>query len=210
MIRDGPNVAAALDAARRAPLILEGFVAFEREVSVVAARGLDGADRVLTTSARTSIATTSSNLARARRRAGSVGRRGAAAIARRDRSTALDYVGVLGGRDVRRRATAGGEALLVNEIAPRVHNSGHWTHRRRADVAVRAAYPRGRRLAARRRRRRRGRVEMHNLIGDDAEDWRDILAQPDLALHLYGKPETGPGRKMGHVTRVLPEASKAP
>jgi len=46
---------------------------------------------------------------------------------------------------------------------------------------------------------------MHNLIGEDAEDWRDILAQPDLALHLYGKLEIRPGRKMGHVTRVFPE-----
>ena len=46
---------------------------------------------------------------------------------------------------------------------------------------------------------------MHNLIGEDAEDWRDILAQPDLGLHLYGKLEIRPGRKMGHVTRVFPE-----
>ena len=52
---------------------------------------------------------------------------------------------------------------------------------------------------------RRGRVEMHNLIGEDAEEWRDILAQPDLCLHLYGKLEIRPDRKMGHVTRVFPE-----
>lgn len=51
----------------------------------------------------------------------------------------------------------------------------------------------------------RGRIEMHNLIGEDGEDWRDILAQPDLGLHLYGKLEMRPGRKMGHVTRVFPE-----
>ena len=48
---------------------------------------------------------------------------------------------------------------------------------------------------------------MHNLIGEDAEDWRDILAQPDLCLHLYGKLEIRAGRKMGHVTRVFPEAA---
>ena len=52
---------------------------------------------------------------------------------------------------------------------------------------------------------RRGRAEMHNLIGEDAEDWRDILAQPDLCLHLCGKLEIRPDRKMGHVTRVFPE-----
>jgi phosphoribosylaminoimidazole carboxylase (NCAIR synthetase) len=46
---------------------------------------------------------------------------------------------------------------------------------------------------------------MHNLIGEDAEEWRDILAQPDLSLHLYGKLEIRPDRKMGHVTRVFPE-----
>ena len=51
---------------------------------------------------------------------------------------------------------------------------------------------------------RHGRIEMHNLIGEDADEWRDILAQPDLSLHLYGKLEMRPGRKMGHVTRVLP------
>ena len=53
---------------------------------------------------------------------------------------------------------------------------------------------------------RRGRAEKpHNLIGEDAEEWRDILAQPDLSLHLYGKLEIRPDRKMGHVTRVFPE-----
>ena len=46
---------------------------------------------------------------------------------------------------------------------------------------------------------------MRNLIGEEAEEWRDILAQPELSLHLYGKLETRPGRKMGHVTRVFPE-----
>ena len=61
-------------------------------------------------------------------------------------------------------------------------------------------------LSRRRSTWRRGRVEMHNLIGEDAEDWRDILAQPDLCLHLYGELELRPDRKMGHVTRVFPEA----
>ena len=56
---------------------------------------------------------------------------------------------------------------------------------------------------------RRGEIEMRNLIGEEADEWRDILAQPDLSLHLYGKLETRPGRKMGHVTRVLAEPSKA-
>ena len=118
---------------------------------------------------------------------------------------ALDYVGVLAVEMFVTRDHRGREALVVNEIAPRVHNSGHWTlegaqtSQFEQHIRAIAGWPLGSTT-------RRGRVEMHNLIGEDAEDWRDILAQPDLGLHLYGKREIRPGRKMGHVTRVFPEA----
>ena len=118
---------------------------------------------------------------------------------------ALDYVGVLAVEMFVARDHHGREALIVNEIAPRVHNSGHWTlegaqtSQFEQHIRAIAGWPLGATM-------RRGRIEMHNLIGEDAEDWRDILAQPDLGLHLYGKLEIRPGRKMGHVTRVFPEA----
>ena len=96
------------------------------------------------------------------------------------------------------------ENILVNEIAPRVHNSGHWT-REGAQTSqfhqhVRAVcgFPLGSTA-------RRGRIEMTNLIGADVERWRDLLAEPGAHLHLYGKRETRAGRKMGHVTRVADE-----
>jgi 5-(carboxyamino)imidazole ribonucleotide synthase len=113
---------------------------------------------------------------------------------------ALDYVGVLA---VEIFVTAD-HTVLVNEIAPRVHNSGHWTlegaqtSQFEQHIRAIAGWPLGAPT-------RRGRVEMHNLIGEDAGEWRDILAQPDLCLHLYGKLEIRHDRKMGHVTRVFPE-----
>ncbi|MGI8932213.1 MAG: 5-(carboxyamino)imidazole ribonucleotide synthase [Sphingomicrobium sp.] len=112
-------------------------------------------------------------------------------------AAALDHVGVL---TVEFFACAGG--ALVNEIAPRVHNSGHWTiegartsqfeqHLRSicglplGDPSLVAASS-----------------SMDNLIGPDVERWAELLAEPGTALHLYGKGEARPGRKMGHVTRV--------
>jgi 5-(carboxyamino)imidazole ribonucleotide synthase len=102
------------------------------------------------------------------------------------------------------READGLEGLVVNELAPRVHNSGHWTidgaQTSQFEQHVRAivGWPLGATT-------RRGRIEMHNLIGEEAAEWRDVLSQPDLNLHLYGKMEVRPGRKMGHVTRILPE-----
>jgi 5-(carboxyamino)imidazole ribonucleotide synthase len=116
---------------------------------------------------------------------------------------ALDYVGVLA-VEMFLVGTGAAERLVVNEIAPRVHNSGHWTiegaETSQFEQHVRAVcgWPLG--LV-----RRRGRVEMRNLIGEDVARWADILAEPGAHLHLYGKPEARPGRKMGHVTRVLSE-----
>ena len=93
--------------------------------------------------------------------------------------------------------------LLVNEIAPRPHNSGHWTIEGAATsqfeqhVRAIAGWPLG-------ETGRIGRVEMTNLIGDDVSTWHELLAEPGAHLHLYGKADARPGRKMGHVTRILP------
>ena len=119
---------------------------------------------------------------------------------------ALDYVGVLAVELFLVRE-GGLERIVVNEIAPRVHNSGHWTIGGAAtsqfEQHVRAVcgWPLG--SAA-----RLGRVEMKNLIGDDAERWRGPPRRPGAHLHLYGKADARPGRKMGHVTRVFPEKTE--
>jgi 5-(carboxyamino)imidazole ribonucleotide synthase len=99
--------------------------------------------------------------------------------------------------------------LLVNEIAPRVHNSGHWTldgatvSQFEQHVRAVAGWPLVKPL-------RRGKIEMVNLIGSEVEDFAKWLSVEGASLHLYGKATVRPGRKMGHVTRVMPEGeSKA-
>ena len=203
LIREGSNVAAVHRALGGAPMILEGFIAFEREVSVVAARSLEGEvvaydlsenehDRHILARSRAPAPVSVETALEAKRIAAAV-------------LEALDYVGVLAVELFVTRDRQGRESLVVNEIAPRVHNSGHWTldgaqtSQFEQHLRAIAGWPLGAPT-------RRGRVEMHNLIGEDAEEWRDILAQPDLCLHLYGKLEIRPDRKMGHVTRVFPEA----
>ena len=110
---------------------------------------------------------------------------------------ALDHVGVL---TVEFFATAAGP--IVNEIAPRVHNSGHWT----IDGAATSQFEQhiraicGLPLGSTRRLARL--VTMDNLMGDDVQGWPQIIAEPGAFLHLYGKGEARPGRKMGHVTRL--------
>ena len=202
LIREGSNVSAVHRALGGAPMILEGFVAFEREVSVVAARSLEG-DVVAYDLSENEHERHILARSRAPARVGIE----TALEAKRIATTvleALDYVGVLAVELFVTRDRQGREGLVVNEIAPRVHNSGHWTldgaqtSQFEQHVRAIAGWPLGAPT-------RRGRVEMHNLIGEDAEEWRDILAQPDLCLHLYGKLEIRPDRKMGHVTRVFPE-----
>ncbi len=104
-------------------------------------------------------------------------------------------------------ATADGP--VFNEMAPRVHNSGHWTiegaSTSQFENHIRAicGLPLGATsLAA-------PRVEMRNLIGDEADGWAELLAEPNAHLHLYGKGEARPGRKMGHVTYLHPAATEA-
>ena len=112
---------------------------------------------------------------------------------------ALDLVGVLA---VEMFVTKGSQ-LLVNEIAPRPHNSGHWTIDActcsQFEQLVRAicGIPLGSTL-------RHSNAEMRNLVGDEVDQWRQLLKEPGAILHLYGKLETRPGRKMGHITRLTP------
>jgi 5-(carboxyamino)imidazole ribonucleotide synthase len=181
----------ALASMAGAPAILEGFVAFEREISVIAARGQDGAiacfdpgenvhkDGILATT--TVPARLPPSL-----------RSDAALLAARILN-ALDYVGVLG---VELFVTPG--ALIVNEIAPRVHNSGHWTQGGCAvdqfEQHIRAitGWPLGDGT-------RHANVVMENLIGDDITRLPDLAKAPNTQIHLYGKSEIRPGRKMGHI-----------
>jgi 5-(carboxyamino)imidazole ribonucleotide synthase len=97
-----------------------------------------------------------------------------------------------------------GHTLLVNEIAPRVHNSGHWT----IDGATVSQFEQHIRAVAGwplAQPRRHGRVEMTNLIGAEVEDYAKWLTVPGAFVHLYGKSQVRDGRKMGHVTQVFPE-----
>lgn len=199
-IRDGADLAATFWGLGGAPCILESLVPFVKEVSVVAARGVSGEYRaydvcenmhehhiLAATTAPAAIAPETSDAA--------------VEIARRI-AEAVDYVGVLA-VEMFVVEDAGRERLIVNEIAPRVHNSGHWT----LDGAVTSQFEQHMRAVAGwplGSTRRHGRqVVMRNLIGDDANTWREWLAEDGASLHLYGKKETRAGRKMGHVTRVI-------
>lgn len=201
-IADGTDLAQAWDEIGHFPAILEGFVTFFREVSVVAARAADGsfaAFDVCENEHRDHILA----LTQVPAQIGADAADAAIEAARRI-GEALGYVGVFAVEFFLVEGK-GGEQVVVNEIAPRVHNSGHWTSEGaqtsqfHQHVRAVCGFPLGATA-------RRGRVTMQNLIGDQANDWRAILAEPGTHLHLYGKREARPGRKMGHVTRVLPEA----
>jgi 5-(carboxyamino)imidazole ribonucleotide synthase len=118
-------------------------------------------------------------------------------------ANALNYVGVLG---VELFVVPGtnGPSLLVNEIAPRVHNSGHWTldgasvSQFEQHIRAIAGWPLGHPV-------RHGQVTMTNLIGDEVLDYGKWLTVPGATVHLYGKGTPRPGRKMGHVTEVKPK-----
>jgi 5-(carboxyamino)imidazole ribonucleotide synthase len=94
--------------------------------------------------------------------------------------------------------------LIVNEIAPRVHNSGHWT----LDACLASQFENHVRAICGWplvETTRHSDAMMTNLIGSDADKWRELAAEPGTALHLYGKAEARAGRKMGHVTRLFPK-----
>jgi 5-(carboxyamino)imidazole ribonucleotide synthase len=177
--------------------ILEGFVDFACEISVVLARGGDGQSAayppVENRHANHILDTT---VAPARIAAGTAAH--ATAIAR-DIAERLDLVGVLA---VEMFLTKSGD-ILVNELAPRPHNSGHWT----IDACVTSQFEQLVRTLC---GLPLGSVAQHsdavmkNLLGDEVDNWREALAEPLAKLHLYGKRAARPGRKMGHVTRLFP------
>ena len=195
-IHDPTDAASAWQAIGGQPAILEGFVRFEHEFSVIVVRNADGGsaswdapenvhrDGILDTS---TVPAHPSILAQAD---------AARALALRV-AEELGYIGVL-----TFEFFAGSDGPVFNEMAPRVHNSGHWT----IEGAVTSQFenhiraicglPLGStKLVAQS-------VEMRNLIGEEANDWPAILSDPAAHLHLYGKRIPRPGRKMGHVTRV--------
>ncbi|HTP77798.1 MAG TPA: 5-(carboxyamino)imidazole ribonucleotide synthase [Rhizomicrobium sp.] len=195
-VASADEAAAAIESFRFAPSILEAFVDFAFEASVVAARGRDGSfaaydppenlheHHIL----RRSIVPGRLTLAQSDE---------AKAIARRI-AEALDYVGVFA---VELFVQDSGP-LLVNEIAPRVHNSGHWTLEACAvsqfeqHIRAVAGWPLG-------DPSRHADAVMENILGEEAADWRAYAERPG-ALHLYGKAEIRAGRKMGHFTTLSP------
>lgn len=189
------QAAAALESMQGAPAVLEGFVNFSHEVSVIAARGLDGAVAAYDPGEnvhKDGILATTTIPARL-----SASQHQDAVLLAAKILNALDYVGVMG---VELFVTA--EGLIVNEIAPRVHNSGHWTQNGCAidqfEQHIRAVtgWPLG-------DGSRHSDVVMENLIGDDIDRLPTLARERNLAIHLYGKLEARPGRKMGHVNRII-------
>ena len=178
-----------------APSILEGFIAFEREISIIGARGADGdiclydptenvhANGILKTSAApASVSEATADKARA----------ATSAVL-----NALDYVGVIG---VEFFVLAEGD-IIINEFAPRVHNSGHWTidacavSQFEQHIRAVAGWPLGDPA-------RHSNAVMENLIGEEVFTWRSLAEEKNACVTLYGKREARPGRKMGHVTRL--------
>jgi 5-(carboxyamino)imidazole ribonucleotide synthase len=198
-VRGVEDARSAFERFHGAPCILEGFVDFAFEASVVAARGSDGSfaaydppenihgDHIL----RRSVVPSRLNEARTDE---------AKAVAKRI-ADALGYVGVLA---VELFIMKDGR-LLVNEIAPRVHNSGHWTidaclvSQFEQHIRAVAGWPLGDPA-------RHSDAVMENLIGDEAADWLSLAARGG-ALHLYGKSDIRAGRKMGHVTWLSPRTA---
>jgi 5-(carboxyamino)imidazole ribonucleotide synthase len=177
--------------------ILEGYVEFACEISMILARGGDGAmatyppveNRHLNHVLHTTLAPARLAPATAIE---------ATAIAR-DIAERLDLVGILA---VEMFVTETGE-ILVNELAPRPHNSGHWT----IDACVTSQFEQlvralcGLPLGS---VAHHSDAVMRNLLGEDVKKWPEALADPLAKLHLYGKRAARPGRKMGHVTRLVP------
>ena len=210
------DVRSAWEAMRDQPAILEGFVQFQSEVSVVAVRGVDGEFRaydVTENSHREGILRTSIAPAGI-----AVSAASQAVDIARQMAERLDYVGVFAVEffavDLARqedrssptpvqlgRTGGNAQAMYVNEMAPRVHNSGHWTmdactcsHFENHMRAV-AGWPLGSTA-------RHSDAVMTNLIGADYNDWASLAAEPGACLHLYGKHEARAARKMGHVNRL--------
>jgi 5-(carboxyamino)imidazole ribonucleotide synthase len=200
-LRDPRDLPGAFAALSPKPLILEGFIDFAQEVSVVAARGEDGSYAAFdTVENRHRDHILDLTLAPARI-AESVDRQ-AQATARR----IADALGLIGLLAVEMFVDRDGR-VLVNEIAPRPHNSGHWTidacPASQFEMHIRAIAGLPLPPAV-----RHSDAVMKNLVGpEETALWAAILAEPGLIPHLYGKVEARPGRKMGHVTRLFPRGS---
>jgi 5-(carboxyamino)imidazole ribonucleotide synthase len=199
IIREGTGLEEALARMGGQPAILEAFVPFDREVSVIAVRAEGGQVAtydVVENEHREHILDRSIVPARITPEVEARARAIGAAI-----TAALDYVGVLA---VEMFVGSEGD-VIVNEIAPRVHNSGHWTldacivSQFENHVRAVCGWPLG-------TTSRHTDAVMTNLIGQEADGWRGLSAEPDTAVHLYGKVEARPGRKMGHVTRISPRS----
>ena len=196
-IRSGDDLVAAWRSIGEMPAILEAHVPFEREISVILARGRDGSMRAYDICENRHV---NGILAETTVPAGVTPALAAEAVAMAEKiAEAVDHVGVLAVE----MFVAPGSVLMVNEIAPRVHNSGHWTEdgclasQFEQHIRAIAGWP----LAG---TERHSDVTMENLLGDDVGRWAEILAEPGARLHLYGKAEARPGRKMGHVNRIRP------
>lgn len=194
-IMEAGQADAALAVMQGAPAVLEGLIAFEREVSVIAARGLSGEvacydpgenvheDGILRTTTLPAQLNPSQQMD-AVLMAGKI-------------LNALDYVGVMGVE-----LFVASDGLVVNEIAPRVHNSGHWTQAGCAvdqfeqHIRAVAGWPLGNGA-------RHADVVMENLIGDDIDRVPDLARAADMQIHLYGKADARAGRKMGHANRII-------
>ncbi len=194
-IKSADEVAAAYEQLGGKPAILEARADFLKEISVVAARGWDGAIKTFPIGENHHVhGILSTTLAPAAVAAELQAR--AHDIARRVLE-GLDYVGVLAVE----LFVLPNDALLLNEIAPRVHNSGHWTQdgclcdQFEQHIRAVAGWPLGDTDALRT-------VEMTNLLGPDILEWPSLAAEPKARLYVYGKEEPRPGRKMGHINRI--------
>ncbi|MBL8661013.1 MAG: 5-(carboxyamino)imidazole ribonucleotide synthase [Rhodospirillales bacterium] len=202
-VADAAQAAEALAALGGGGVLIEGFVTFAREISVIVARGADGAARCYEP-----VWNVHENHVLARSIVPS-GIPAAVAEAAKDIALRiaerLDYVGVMG-IEMFLATGDSGPRLFVNEMAPRVHNSGHWT----LDACVVSQFEQHIRAIC---GWPLGTVERHsdavmaNLLGDAVDGWAELAQRPDVAVHIYGKSGAAPGRKMGHVTRLYPRGS---
>ena len=190
------SAAAAWAEIGKAPAILEGFISFEKEISVIAVRGWDGAIAVYDVPENHH----ENHILRTSTVPASISR--ATAEEARDMARtiigALDYVGVMG-----IEMFVSGTKLIVNEIAPRVHNSGHWTQDAcvvsQFEQHIRAicGWPLG-------STERHSNVIMHNILGHESDNWAAYGASAHAGVHFYGKAEARRGRKMGHINVLTP------
>ena len=193
IIKSEAEIESAWDAMKDAPAILEQFIPFKREVSVIAARGVTGETAAFPLIENvhknhilhTSFAPANNDDGRAQGHAIEI-------------MSALNYVGVMACEFFELHDGT----LLVNEIAPRVHNSGHWTQDAgcvdQFELHIRAitGWPLGNTTP-------HNKMEMTNLIGDDVDQWDTLAKQPKTFIHFYGKQDVKPDRKMGHVNRII-------